>query len=134
LSASQTTENSSYFLGKGQNQIIRTMSITIDNRPVFSLTITEDNLRITNVVKTVLAEYNLMAPATPVIPLRTKINGIRGLASYLEVSVPTAQRLKNSRRFPFYESGNKVFMYSDEVNAGLKVNAKEVGLSKKLQK
>ena len=56
-------------------------------------------------------------------PPRGKINGIRGLAKYLGLSVPTAQRLKNKKSFPFYTSGNKVYFFSDEVNAGLKVEA-----------
>jgi len=101
------------------------MNTAIDNRPVFSLTVSEDNARIANVVKHVLAEFNLNVPgSTTAEPTRIKINGIRGLAEYLEVSVPTAQKLKNKKKFNFYESGNKVYFFSDEVNAGLKVNVK----------
>ena len=113
------------FCGQTTKQIIIRMNATIDNRPVFSLTISEDNARITNVMKSVFAEFNLNVPmTTSVEPPRIKINGIRGLAAYLDVSVPTAQKLKSSKKFPFYESGNKVFFFSDEVNAGLKVDAK----------
>lgn len=105
-----------------------------DDRPLYQLTVAEDSARIHKIVDEVFVKYGLNTQVTPVSTPRIKINGIRGLASYLEVSVPTAQRLKNSKKFTFYESGNKVFMYSDEVNAGLKVSAKEVGLSKKVQK
>jgi len=114
------------------------MSTTIskinDDRPLYQLTVEEDTARISRIVDCIFAKYYVTTQVEPVTISHIKINGIRGLASYLEVSVPTAQRLKNSRKFPFYESGNKVFMYSDEVNAGLKVNAKEVGFSKKVQK
>lgn len=98
------------------------MNATIDTRPVFSLTVSEDNERIKNVVKSVLTEFNSTDP-TPIVPERIRINGIRGLSDYLPVSVPTAQKLKNSKKFPFYEAGNKVFFYSDEVDSGLRVAA-----------
>jgi len=101
------------------------MTPATDNRPVYTLTVTEDNLRIANLVKSIFTEMYSTAPATTVTNPRIKINGIRGLADYLEVSIPTAQKLKASKKFPFYESGNKVFMYSDEVDLGLKVSAKE---------
>jgi len=103
------------------------MNKAIDNRPVFSLSVTEDNLRIANIVKSIFAEFNLNVPVTTTVePPRIKINGIRGLGDYLDVSVPTAQKLKNQKKFPFYESGNKVYFFSDEINAGLKVEAKEI--------
>jgi len=103
------------------------MNKVIDNRPVFSLTVTEDNFRMTNLLKCVLAEFHLDIPViTTAEPPRIKINGIRGLGEYLDVSVPTAQKLKNQKKFPFYESGNKVYFFSDEINAGLKVEAKEI--------
>jgi len=109
------------------------MNNAIDNRPVYSLTVTEDNQRITNLMKSFYSEIHLSLPLIPEGSPRIKINGIRGLSNYLEVSIPTAQKLKNSKKFSFYETGNKVYFFSDEVNAGLKVNAKEVGLSKKRQ-
>lgn len=86
-----------------------------DTRPLFQLTVFEFQ----NLLTATMPEVkNDPAPATPE---RKKIFGIRGLAAYLSVSVPTAQRLKNSKKFAFYESGNKVFFYSNEVDAGLKV-------------
>jgi|GEM_PF-2242106 len=100
------------------------MNTAIDNRPVFSLTVTENDLRMENAVRRIFAECNLAAPVIPIEPPRIKINGIRGLAAYLDTSVPTAQKLKNQKKFPFYESGNKVYFFSDEVNAGLRVEAK----------
>jgi len=96
----------------------------IDNRPLFQLTVSEFQRLLTSSIPEVKNE------AQPITPIRQKINGIRGLADFLAVSLPTAQRLKNKKAFPFYESGNKVYFFSDEVNAGLKVEAKVKGSSK----
>lgn len=46
----------------------------------------------------------------------TKIKGIRGLASYLEISSCTAQALKNKGKIPYYEIGNRVFFFTNEVD------------------
>jgi len=95
-----------------------------DNRPVYTLTVTEDNLRLTNLWKSIFPEIQSIEAVTPVVNPRIKINGIRGLATFLDVSIPTAQRIKNSKKFAFYASGNKVYFFSDEINAGLKVDTK----------
>jgi len=97
---------------------------TNDTRPLYQLTVEEDNARISKIVNDIFAKYNIISQVPPATTPRTKINGIRGLSNFLEVSLPTAQRLKNKKLFPFYESGNKVYFFSDEVNAGLKVEAK----------
>jgi hypothetical protein len=94
------------------------MTPQIDNRPLFQLTVSEFKDLITTSIPEVKNEIK------PIEPTRVKINGIRGLADFLDVSLPTAQRLKNGKSFPFYASGNKVYFFSDEVNAGLKVEAK----------
>lgn len=60
---------------------------------------------------------------TVAIP-RQKINGIRGLAKFLDVSTPTAQRLKNEKKVQAYCTGNKYYFFSDEVNASLKASMK----------
>jgi hypothetical protein len=112
------------FWGQTSKKIIINMNVTIDNRPLFSLTVSEYKELQMNIIKKVSAESNLNVPITTAEPSRIKINGIRGLASYLDVSVPTAQKLKNQKKFTFYESGNKVYFFSDEVNAGLKVDSK----------
>jgi Protein of unknown function (DUF3853) len=97
------------------------MTNTIDNRPLFQLTVYEfQNLLTTH-------SPEVKPESIQVLQERKKIKGIRGLADFLEVSLPTAQKLKNNKLFPFYESGNKVYFYSDEVDNGLKVNAKEKG-------
>lgn len=101
------------------------MAPITDNRPIYTLTVTEDNLRLTNLWKSIFPEISPNPPVVLPINLHIKINGIRGLADYLDVSIPTAQKLKSSKKFPFYESGSKVFFYSDEVELGLRVNAKE---------
>jgi hypothetical protein len=86
-----------------------------DHRPLFQLTVSE----FMELQKSVVPEV-INHPQTVETP-RQKINGIRGLAKFLDVSTPTAQRLKNENRFPHYASGNKYFFFSDEVNNGLKV-------------
>lgn len=86
-----------------------------DTRPLFQLTVFEFQ----NLLTATMPEVkNDPAPATSE---RKKIFGIRGLADYLSVSTPTAQRLKNAKKFAFYEAGNKLIFYSDEIDAGLKV-------------
>ena len=87
----------------------------VDSRPLFQLTVSE----FMELQKSVVPETNNQPQ--PVANPRQKINGIRGLAKFLDVSTPTAQRLKNENRFPYYASGNKYFFFSDEVNNGLKV-------------
>lgn len=51
---------------------------------------------------------------------RTKIKGIRGIASYLGCSTRTAQSMKNKGLFPVYYVGKNLYAYSDEVEAGIK--------------
>lgn len=106
-----------------------TITTATDNRQLVQFVSECQNLFLTKIL-----EYqNLFTPTMPEIktdpaPAKTehkKIFGIRGLAGYLSVSVPTAQRLKNSNKFTFYESGAKVFFYSDEVDSGLRVAALE---------
>lgn len=89
-----------------------------DSRPLFQLTVSEFKNLLSDSIPEKKSEPQLTKP------IREKINGIRGLAKFLEVSVPTAQRLKNKKSFPFYASGNKVYFFSDEVNDGLKVKSK----------
>lgn len=89
-----------------------------DNRPLFQLTVSELRKELSEILR---INNQAVEPKQTPENKREKINGIRGLAKYLDVSVPTAQRIKNKGRFPFYESGNKVYFFSDEVNNGLKV-------------
>lgn len=51
---------------------------------------------------------------------RIKLNGIMGLAKYIDCSVTTAQKMKNEGKFPYYNIGSKVYFYSDEVEIALK--------------
>ena len=51
---------------------------------------------------------------------RVKLNGIVGLADYINCSVTTAQKMKNEGKFPYYNIGSKVYFYSDEVEIALK--------------
>lgn len=47
------------------------------------------------------------------------LHGIRGLAQYLSISLATAQKLKDSGKFPVYWTGKKVHFKSNEVTKGL---------------
>ena len=47
------------------------------------------------------------------------IRGIKGLAAFLNVSVPTAQKMKNDKIFPCIQRGRTIFFKSDEVLSGL---------------
>ena len=51
------------------------------------------------------------------------IHGIRGLAEFLSISLATAQKLKDSGKFPIYNTGKKVFFQPTEVLEGLKEKA-----------
>lgn len=51
---------------------------------------------------------------------RKRIDGIRGLASYVRCSVSKAQNLKNKGVIPCNEVGKRVFFYSDEIDEALK--------------
>jgi len=52
---------------------------------------------------------------------RQRIDGLRGLAAYLGVALPTAQRLKTNQTVIAYEAGKRVYFYSDEVDDCLRV-------------
>jgi hypothetical protein len=53
---------------------------------------------------------------------RTRLNGIRGIAEFLDCSTRTAQELKDKNVFPVYWVGKNLYAYSDEVEAALKGN------------
>lgn len=88
-----------------------------DNRPLFQLTVAEFRRELA----AFFDSTKNVEPQKQIETQRKKINGIRGLAKYLEVSAPTAQRIKNQGKIPFYESGNRVYFFSDEIDNGLKV-------------
>ena len=50
------------------------------------------------------------------------IRGIKGLAEFLGVSQPTAQRMKNQRLFPCIQHGRTLLFKPDEVLDGLAKN------------
>lgn len=49
----------------------------------------------------------------------TLIYGIKGLAEFLNVSMPTAQKLKNGKLFPCYQRGRTIVFKSSEVLRGM---------------
>jgi len=56
------------------------------------------------------------------IETKEKIKGIRGLAKFLGCGPTKAQELKDSKKFPVYYTGTRVFFFSDEVLEGIKDN------------
>jgi len=44
-----------------------------------------------------------------------KLYSMKELAEFLECSVPTAQKIKNSGKIPFYQIGRKVMFVKDEI-------------------
>ncbi len=50
---------------------------------------------------------------------RIRIDGVRGIAEYLTCSTATAQAMVNAGKFPVYRIGRKIFVFSDEVEAGI---------------
>lgn len=57
--------------------------------------------------------------AEKVVHTSTLIYGIKGLAAFLDVSMPTAQSWKNAGIFPYIQRGRTIIFKSDEVLAGL---------------
>lgn len=49
-----------------------------------------------------------------------RIEGIRGLSSFLQCSLSKAQDLKNKGLVPFYNIGKKVYFFENEVTNALK--------------
>ena len=50
---------------------------------------------------------------------QTLIRGINGLAKFLNVSIPTAMKMKKSKMFPCTQYGRTLFFKPDEVLDGL---------------
>ena len=53
-------------------------------------------------------------------PERIRLNGIRKIATYLQLSTSTVQKMKNLDKFPVYYTGSKLYTYSDELEQALK--------------
>lgn len=49
-----------------------------------------------------------------------RIEGIRGLSTFLQCSISKAQDLKNKGLVPFYNIGKKVYFFENEVTNALK--------------
>jgi predicted site-specific integrase-resolvase len=63
-----------------------------------------------------------------------KIYGLRGLSDFLQVSIPVAQKLQRSGKFPTYVAGDRKFIFKkSEVLAGIKKekNPAVTGVNKK---
>jgi len=61
-----------------------------------------------------------MAVITNVSKETKQLNGIKELAEFLEISLPTARKLKNSGKIPFIQIGKKIIFNSAEVIQGIR--------------
>jgi len=48
-----------------------------------------------------------------------RLHGLKELAAFLEISEPTARKLKNSGRIPFIQIGRKLIFNSNDVLVGV---------------
>jgi hypothetical protein len=89
------------------------MGQNFNNKPLFTLTVAE----YCNLMNGIMPEQknDVQSPIE-----RHRIDGIRGVAAFLNISVATAQKLKNENKIPFYNTGTKVFFFSDEIISALK--------------
>ena len=88
----------------------------MDNNIVI-ITPQELSALVENAVEKVLTKITSNEPAAPAPD--TFIRGIKGLAAFLHVSIPTAQKLKNNRVFPCYQDGRVCVFKSNEVLNGM---------------
>ena len=73
----------------------------------------------------------LPATSTQPAPEKKYINSIQGLADFLQCSIVTAQKIKNSGRIPYQQIGRKIlFVENDVLSAMSYVNGKRKGLQK----
>ncbi|HZK68307.1 MAG TPA: helix-turn-helix domain-containing protein [Paludibacter sp.] len=53
----------------------------------------------------------------------TKLHSMKELADFLECSVPTAQKIKNSGKIPFHQIGRKVMFDKEEILNATRMDA-----------
>ena len=87
-----------------------------NERPLYSLSVSE----FSELLNDVIQDKTSKPDSKEIIISRQRINGMRNLALFLDRSLPTVQKLKNEGKIPYYNAGNKVFFYSDEVINALK--------------
>ena len=98
--------------------------IALEERPAYTLTGKE----LATIVVLLMKDMGIIPKKDTHVVNRIRINGIRGLANYINCSIGTAQKLKNSGKIPFYNLGSKVFFYSDEVDIAVQNQLKMGGL------
>lgn len=79
--------------------------------------------KVDNVIKSALAENNYHKKEDSTSDEHL-IRGLSGLAKFLNVSIPTAQKLKNSKVFPYYQWGRILVFKKQEVLAGMESKRK----------
>ncbi|NLT03657.1 MAG: DUF3853 family protein [Bacteroidales bacterium] len=87
-----------------------------NERPLYSLSVSE----FSELLNDVIQDKTSKPDSKEIIISRQRIDGMRNLALFLDRSLPTVQKLKNEGKIPYYNAGNKVFFYSDEVINALK--------------
>ena len=65
-----------------------------------------------------------------VLPLKIRIKGIHELATYLKVSPPRAQKLKNDGVFPYFQDGRLILFDPDKVLEAMANYNLKIGESK----
>jgi hypothetical protein len=68
----------------------------------------------------------LMVQPQQVAPEKKYLYSIKGLAEFMQCSVVTAQKLKNSGRIPYKQVNRKVIFDCEAVIAAISINAKTV--------
>lgn len=87
-----------------------------DQKPIYLLTVSEFSELLIDAIQDKTSKPKSKETSIP----RQRIDGMRNLAVFLDRSLPTVQKLKNEGKIPYYNAGNKVFFYSDEVINALK--------------
>lgn len=87
-----------------------------DQKPIYLLTVSEFSELLIDAIQDKTSKPESKETSIP----RQRIDGMRNLAVFLDRSLPTVQKLKNEGKIPYYNAGNKVFFYSDEVINALK--------------
>ncbi len=76
------------------------------------------NELVENAVSNAMAKY---MSVLPIVVEKKYIHSIRGLADFLQCSIVTAQKIKNSGRIPYKQEGRKVIFEGGEVLAAMSV-------------
>ena len=91
-----------------------------DEQVLFSLPLNKLEPIIKQWVKDVIDNSTPQMQTTTTTETEPYIYGISGLAKFLKVSTVTAQKIKNSGKFPFSQSERTIIIKKSDVLEGLK--------------